>query len=348
VSVVSQNRFKETRAGSVPADWDFVSIESIGEVITGRTPSTKVSEYYGGKYKLISPANLGESMYVTTAHKWLTEDGLSVSRVLPKDTVLVSCIGYIGKTGLTADDKSATNQQINAIKCNEKADPKFVFFLLTHLQNYLETFARVTTVPILNKTNFKSIEVPLPPLSEQRAIAHVLSTVRDAIEATERVIAAAHELKRSLMKHLFTYGPVPVDQAENVLLKETEIGDIPKEWDVAGFGSLVDIKSGQVDPREEPYWNMIHIGPENIEEATGRILSPRTAAELKLKSGKYLFTPEDVIYSKIRPYLRKAALPEFAGICSADMYPVHPKNDGLLSSCKTITPRFEKRATVEV
>jgi type I restriction enzyme S subunit len=124
------------------------------------------------------------------------------------------------------------------------------------------------------------------------------------------------------MQRLFTYGP----GAEPAPTKETEIGEIPEHWEVGYLADLIEIASGLVDPRELPYSKMIHIGPEDVEEGTGRILTPKTAEELGLKSGKYLFTPEDVVYSKIRPYLRKAGLPSFAGICSADMYPLRPKD----------------------
>jgi type I restriction enzyme, S subunit len=70
----------------------------------------------------------------------------------------------------------------------------------------------------------------------------VLSTVRQAIETTEGVIAATRELKRSMMKHLFTYGTVPVHEADQVPLKETEIGEIPEAWEVLKLGDLVTKK----------------------------------------------------------------------------------------------------------
>jgi len=84
----------------------------------------------------------------------------------------------------------------------------------------------------------KEQKIPVPPLPEQRAIAHVLNTVRQAIEAIEGVIAAARELKRSMMKHLFTYGPVPVHEADQVPLKDTEIGEVPEGWEVEKLGDV--------------------------------------------------------------------------------------------------------------
>jgi len=86
--------------------------------------------------------------------------------------------------------------------------------------------------------------LPLPPLPEQKAIAYVLRTVQEAKEATEKVISSLQELKKSLMKHLFTYGAVPVEGIDKVELKDTEIGKIPAHWKVVRLGDVAKIKYG--------------------------------------------------------------------------------------------------------
>ncbi|WP_254216919.1 restriction endonuclease subunit S [Synechococcus sp. CCY 9618] len=108
--------------------------------------------------------------------------------------------------------------------------------------------------------------------------------------------------------------------------KETEIGPIPESWEVVAFIDSVSIKNGQVDPRQNPFVDMMHVGSENIESDTGRLVKLCTNGELKISSGNYYFTPDDVLYSKIRPYLNKVALPDFEGTCSADMYPLRSES----------------------
>ncbi|GAH03750.1 unnamed protein product, partial [marine sediment metagenome] len=86
-------KLKKTEIGLIPENWEMVRLGDIGKIITGTTPSTKKPEYYGGPYMFISPGDITERKYIIKTEKWLSEQGLKVSRSLPKDTVLVVCIG---------------------------------------------------------------------------------------------------------------------------------------------------------------------------------------------------------------------------------------------------------------
>jgi type I restriction enzyme S subunit len=109
--------------------------------------------------------------------------------------------------------------------------------------------------------------------------------------------------------------------------KHTEVGVIPRDWEVRSLLAAVRIASGQVDPRVEPYRSMILVAPDHIAGRTGRLLEQRTAADQKAISGKHSFVAGDIVYSKIRPYLRKAVVADFDGLCSADMDPLRPAPD---------------------
>ena len=109
--------------------------------------------------------------------------------------------------------------------------------------------------------------------------------------------------------------------------KRTEAGVIPDDWQLRPMLSAVRVATGQVDPRLEPYRSMTLVAPDHIQSGSGRLLKKETAADQRAISGKYLFSEGDIVYSKIRPYLRKAILADFEGLCSADMYPLKPASD---------------------
>ena len=102
---------------------------------------------------------------------------------------------------------------------------------------------------------------------------------------------------------------------------------IPEDWQLRPMLSAVRVATGQVDPKVEPYRSMTLVAPDHIESNSGRLLKKETASDQRAISGKYLFVKGDIVYSKIRPYLRKAILADFDGLCSADMYPLKPASD---------------------
>jgi type I restriction enzyme S subunit len=102
------------------------------------------------------------------------------------------------------------------------------------------------------------------------------------------------------------------------------------EWVAKSLDELVEVASGQVDPRQLPYRDFPQIGSENIESNTGKLVNVRSAGDKGVMSGNYAFDDNDILYSKIRPALNKVAEPAFRGICSADIYPVRPANGDLI------------------
>jgi type I restriction enzyme S subunit len=104
----------------------------------------------------------------------------------------------------------------------------------------------------------------------------------------------------------------------------------PRGWRRVSLSEVCEITARQVDPRIPEYGALPHVNGENIEGGTCRLTHLATAQDAKLISGQYLFESGDVLYSKLRPYLRKVIVATFRGVCSADMYPIHVQPDFLL------------------
>ena len=129
---------------------------------------------------------------------------------------------------------------------SNRVDPEFCAFALLSgpIQTYFRSQRDRSAQPHLNRQQLESAGLPLPPLPEQRAIAHALRTVQRAKEATEKVIAATRLLKASLMRHLFTYGPVPVEEADQVTLRGTDFGSVPQLWRISPLDSCSEVQTG--------------------------------------------------------------------------------------------------------
>ena len=174
----------------------------------------------------------------------------------------------------------------------------------------------------------KEYLVPLPPLPEQQKIAYVLSIIQEDKEKTETVINSYKELKSSLMKHLFKYGPVKFEDAEKVKLKETEIGGMPEGWGVKRLREVAENRKETVNPREN---DIIYVGLEHI--TPGDIKLSYYGHSSQVKSSKSKFYNSDVLYAKLRPYLDKGILAELEGVCSTDIIVIKPDK-------KMIEPKY--------
>jgi type I restriction enzyme S subunit len=180
------------------------------------------------------------------------------------------------------------------------------------------------TLQITN-TTFLSGRLPLPTQpAEQQKIAECLSSVDELIAAQARKLDALKTHKKGLMQQLF-----PREGETQPRLRFPEFQNAG-EWEANPLGQLIEIASGQVDPKQLPYCDCPQVGSENIESHSGKLVNVKSAGEKGLISGNYAFDENDILYSKIRPALNKVATPTFKGICSAEIYPVRPADGRLI------------------
>ncbi|MBN8646748.1 MAG: restriction endonuclease subunit S [Caulobacterales bacterium] len=210
----------------LPEGWEYRPIGDLGEVVTGFTPSTSDPKLWDGEIPFVSPADFTDDVYVKSTTKKVSELGASKGRTLPKNAIMVTCIGSLGEIALTSKT-CITNQQINSIVVNELHDPHFMFYNMKLNSFELKRLSGTTTIPIINKTTFSSIELPVPPLPEQQKIAEVLGAVDDVIEKTSAQIKKLQDLKKATMNELLTKG------IGHTQFKQSELGTIPESWEVA-------------------------------------------------------------------------------------------------------------------
>lgn len=330
---------------NTPGRWQKYRLGDLGDIFGGGTPSTNVAEYWGGGVPWLVPGEVSRrsGLYISVTQRTITEKGLSnsVANLLPPGTVMMTSRATIGEVVINRVPMATNQGFINVVCKPELVQSEFLAYWMQQNKHIFIERAHGVTFKEITKSNFRLVPILLPPLDEQRTIAGALDAVQKARQVRLREAALERERKAALMEYLFTHG------TRGEPTKQTEIGEIPESWQLVTLADIVEVKRGQVDPKIEPYASMTHIGPENLESGTGKLLAAKTARELKLISGKYLFTDDDVLYSKIRPYLAKVGLPHFTGVCSADMYPLRPRDESLLRDFLfqyLLTHRFTSRA----
>lgn len=163
---------------------------------------------------------------------------------------------------------------------------------------------------------FNKFSIPLPPFAEQQRIVDriesLFAKLDEAKEKAQAVVDSFETRKAAILHKAFT-GELTAKWRE-------EHGVSIDNWKTTRFDSVAAIRSNLVDPAE--YQSFPHIAPDNIEKKTGVLLEYHTIAEDGVTSGKHRFYSGQILYSKIRPYLSKAVVVDFDGLCSADMYPI--------------------------
>ncbi len=182
--------------------WEKKQVKDFGEVITGNTPSKKEENYWNGDFVWVTAQDF-KGKYINDSILKLTKLGKDRARVIPKDSVLVTCIASIGLNAINKVECS-TNQQINTICCNQEYNYEYVYYLVTYNTKNLKQLAGQTAVPIITKKSFEEFEVyVIENYDEQQIIADCLSSIDELIEATSQKVEILKEHKKGLMQQLF-------------------------------------------------------------------------------------------------------------------------------------------------
>lgn len=296
--------YKQTEVGVIPEKWELKRLGELATIATGNTPPTSDASNYGDEFLFVSPVDMGEAKFISKTEKQLSKKGFATSRRFPKDSILFVSIGStIGKCGM-APVELTSNQQINAIFPSSSFCVDYLYYAVCAAAPRIRAQAGEQAVPIVNKSQFSDTAVAVPPLPEQRAIAAALSDVDALLGGLDRLIAKKRDLKQAAMQQLLT--------------GQTRLPGFSGEWEAVEFGDIVVIRNVKVVASSTPAGTQC-VELEHIAQGTGRLLMSAEATGL---GSKYSFRKGDVLFGRLRAYLRKYWLAAFDGVCSTEIWPL--------------------------
>jgi len=238
ITFYREEKFKDTPIGRIPEDWKVIKVYNFISILKGYPFSSKFFNSKGRGLPLIRIRDLGkketESYYDGPYDK---------TYIVKKGDILVSMDGEFN-IYVWRGPKGLLNQRICKIwsKDERKLNDLFLYYILKKPLKLIEAQIGQTTVKHLLDRDIRRIRIPLPPLPEQKAIAHILSAVDEAIQKTNEIIEKTKRLKKGLMQELLTKG------IGHKKFKDTEIGRIPEEWEVVRLRDIALIIMGQSPP----------------------------------------------------------------------------------------------------
>jgi type I restriction enzyme S subunit len=242
-SLKTEHRFKKTEIGEIPVDWESDTLKSVAKINMGQSPSSKnCFDYENGLPFFQGKAEFGDKFPKVV--KWCN----SPKKLADAGDILISVRAPVGDVNI-APAKSCIGRGLAAIR-GIRTNNKFLYFILYYFKDRLKKIGQGSTFKAINKNVLFDLIIPLPPLSEQKKIAEILSIVDEAIEKKKSIIEKSKELKKSLMQELLTQG------IGHTKFKKTELGKIPEDWNVVRIKDICEIIGGSTPSTNiEEYWN---------------------------------------------------------------------------------------------
>lgn len=228
-----ETKFKDAKLGLLQEEWEVVKLGDVAKISSGGS-APQGAHYFNGNHPFIRVQHIDYEDYVIRKYDLITDNAINDYRLslYSKGTIVFPKSGasvYLEKRAILPTDAYIVSHLCAVISNEESVLQHFLFYVLISLKLAKK---KASGYPTLNLSEVKQIKIPLPPLPEQKKIAAVLSAVQETKEKTEEVIKAAKELKKSLMKHLFTYGTVSIFKKNSIKTKTTLLGNVPDDWRV--------------------------------------------------------------------------------------------------------------------
>lgn len=265
-------------------------LKNLGLVVTGGTPSTSRKENYGYDFLWAGPSDLDQGKYILTTKRKLSNTGKkdSKTRTVPANSLLISCIGNIGKLSI-AKEEMATNQQINTFVPNESIiDTEYIYYYLQGNKHLLFAEASATTVPILNKSKLERIEIRYPDLSVQKQIVSKIKECFILLDKSEEKLRQAEEKLDKVM--------------DSAIVKYIEEEGKDKEWNFKAIKEICEINPSKTEIKELPLDTKVaFVQMSSVSDKTGTIEIQELRTLEEVKKGYTYFKKGDIIFAKITP-----------------------------------------------
>ena len=270
---------------TLPRKWTWEKLGDACDVITGTTPPKSDPSNYGSDIPFFKPPHLWDGL-ISETEEMLSKKGGKLSRMVPPNTVLVTCIGNLGRTGFVKKN-AAFNQQINAILENDRIIGKYIFYQAQSpiFRKQLESLATGTTVSIVNKGNFETIEIPIPPIETQQTIVSKIEELFSELDkGIESLKLAQQQLKvyrQSVLKWAFE------GRLTNENVKE---GELPDGWRTAKIMDIGKIETGTTPSKtnQEYYGDDFPLyKPTDLDAGKNVIESSDGLTKAGLKKARY-------------------------------------------------------------
>ena len=287
---------------------EYVKLEEICTIVSGGTPSRSKPDYWNdGNIPWIKIKDM-KSKYIDSAEEFITEEGLnnSSTKMLKSDTILYSIFATLGEVGILKID-ACTNQAIAGLSLKEDSNilKEYLYYYLKSKKKDVNNLGRGVAQNNINLFLLRKFKIPVIPLHQQKKIIGVLDNVSNTINNYEREIELLDELVKARFMEMFGN---PVSNSKDLPIQKMNNVAPICQYD----GSF-----------KERVW-LLNL--DMVESQTGRIINYNIVGKDAIGGSVCTFDENNILYSKLRPYLNKVVIPNDKGYATSELVPLRPDN----------------------